>query len=709
MTNANAAATPVAVPDMASDAALDAVALGVALLAARLDRPQELTTIRRLVAEMAICWPGTLTENWWKWLVECGRSLDLDVRVAEVQPRELVPLLSVGTPIVALADDGQTLVELVRRGRHGCYARRLDQQSLEDVFRSPRQPMRVVIAHTGDHHAEHGSHAHPRPLPLLWQLLQPEWNDIITVGLISSVAGVLMLSVPVTAQQLVRAVTFATLYQPVVVLTLMLLGLLGFVAVLQALQTYVAELIQRRLFVRVAATVGRQLPRVTPETWKHIHAPEIVNRFLDIVIVQKVVAALLVDGIGILLTTVIGMSVMAFYHPFLLGYDLLLLSFLALVLLVMGRRGVQTAISESKAKYAVMAWLEDVARCPSIFQSFGGESLAAERTDVLCTQYLQKRRSHFRILLRQILAILFIQVIATTALLGLGGYLVLQEQLTLGQLVAAELIVAMIVASFAKLGKHVEGWYDLLAAVDKLAHLTGLPLQTNAGIVGISREGAARLEVRLRDTQNFLSLSEKTVIGARGVSIEPGQQVALCHWEPAALDSLRAALSGQRTRSPWIVTVDGVDLADLRADLLSAHIAVAAQREFIPGTLAENIHLHRWSVTDADVLAALVVTGLTEEFRQTQIAISDAMQPGGWPLTTSQSIRLVIARALAGRPRALWIDGLLDALGDDDVRNLVRELQRMTIPTTVVVITDQQRVAGLFEPIDPTGVNAPTA
>jgi putative ABC transport system ATP-binding protein len=285
-----------------------------------------------------------------------------------VQQRELVPLLAVGIPIVGLANDGRSLVEYSRSGRHGWIARRLDDQSTEDVLQARKQFVRVVIGHAAEAHAVDGSHAHSKPFAGLWRLLQPECKDLLTVTLFSAVAGVLMLSVPVTAQQLVRAVTFATLYQPVVVLTLMLLGLLGFVAVLQALQTYIAELIQRRLFVRVAATVARQLPHVSPETWDQTHVPEMMNRFLDIVIVQKVVAALLVDGIGIVLTTAIGMTVMAFYHPFLLGYDLLLIGFLALVFVVMGRRGVQTAILESKAKYRVLAWLEDVARCPSIFQ-----------------------------------------------------------------------------------------------------------------------------------------------------------------------------------------------------------------------------------------------------------------------------------------------------------------------------------------------------
>lgn len=685
-----------------NDANIHIVAMGLAHCANHLGVERELVSIQRTVTEVALCWPGQLDDNWWKWLVEAGRSLRLDLRVSDVQARDLVPLLMSGAVVLAKAGDGQTLVELKRSGRRGFVSRRLDGNPATAELPFENGLLRVVIGEVADHSDEHDSHAHPKPFALLWKLLQPEQKDILTVIAISCVAGILMLSVPITAQQLVRTVTFATLYQPIVVLSLILLGLLGFVAALQTLQAYVAELIQRRLFIRVAGSVARHLPRVTPQTWQHMHVPEVMNRFLDIVVIQKVVASLLVDGIGIVLTTVIGMSVMAFYHPFLLGYDVVLLGFLALVVFGIGRRGVQTAILESKAKYSVLAWLESIAQAPSIFRSFGVDALASDRADVLCAQYLQQRRAHFRILLRQVVMILFIQVVATTALLGLGGYLVLQEQLTLGQLVAAELMVAMIVASFAKLGKHIEGWYDLLAAVDKVAHLTDLPLQPSDGIVGVSRRGPASVAIRARDRTDSTHGSDHSSTGSSesayetNVVVEPGGMVALWGWDEKVLESIRLAFAGSRLREGWMVTVDGIDLAAFRPDLVAAHVAVASRQEFIPGTIAENIHLHRLGITDGDVLRALDTTGLTQEFQQTQISHTDLLQPSGWPLTFSQTLRMVLARALIGRPRALLIDRLFDLMGDNELRDIVSRLALIAADTTVVIITHQERVARLI-------------
>jgi ABC-type bacteriocin/lantibiotic exporter with double-glycine peptidase domain len=91
----------------------------------------------------------------------------------------------------------------------------------------------------------------------------------------------------------------------------------------------------------------------------------------------------------------------------------------------------------------------------------GSAQFALERADHLIFDYLTARASHFRILMRQIVFALGMQAVASTVLLGLGGWLVISAQLTLGQLVAAELIVAVIVGSFAKLGKHMESFYDV--------------------------------------------------------------------------------------------------------------------------------------------------------------------------------------------------------------------------------------------------------
>ncbi|MGE0756674.1 MAG: ABC transporter transmembrane domain-containing protein, partial [Pirellulaceae bacterium] len=346
-----------------------------------------------------------------------------------------------------------------------------------------------------DHHA--AGHSHLHPLTRLATFLRPEARDVCIVAVFSVAVGVLSLATPLAVEALVNTVSFGRLLQPLFVLCLLLLAFLGFAAALRTLQAYVAELIQRRLFVRIVGDLAYRLPRVERSAFDDIHAPELLNRFFDVMTVQKSAALLVLDGMTIVLQVLIGMTVLAFYHPALLGFDVLLLVGTLFAVLVLGRGAVRTAIEESKSKYAVAAWLEELAQFSNTFKGAGGTRHAFETADALAANYVSARRAHFRVLMRQIVFALGMQAVCGSVLLALGGWLVIRAQITLGQLVAAELIVAVIVGSIAKFGKHMESFYDLLAAVDKIGHLLDLPIERQAG--DAAPRGTEGTAVELRD------------------------------------------------------------------------------------------------------------------------------------------------------------------------------------------------------------------
>ena len=682
------------------DADLSSLSCALVFLAQKLNRPCEEGQVRRLLSELIRSHPGTVEDSWWSWLLSAGRSLGLALRISDVPVRDLSPILRSGGYVVAAraaAEDHKRIFQELDAKRivlvgsvSSTFAANLEQPDARTL-------LRVIIA-TDATTLYPLHHGHKPPWVLLWRLLAPDRRDLWALVAFSGVAGLLMLSVPVAAQQLVRTVTFATLYQPVVVLSLMLLGLLGFVATLQALQIYVAEIIQRRLFIRIAGQVTRRLTEADASAYRQIAMPELVNRFLEVAIVQKVTAALFVDGIAIVLTTLIGMSVMAFYHPFLLGYDVLLLVLLVTIVFGFGRGGVKTAIQESQTKYGVLSWLEDLARCPCLFRTGGVELLAMQRTDVLCADYLRARRSHFLILIRQIVMVLILQVIATTTLLGLGGFLVLNEQLTVGQLVAAELIVAMIVASFAKLGKHLEGWYDLLASIDKLSHLVDLPVEPHDGLIGLSHQGPAQVIVQNGESSQTESRLDSSSRGEL-LRVAPGRTVALINWNASLTLALADALRGQRGLWELSVLMDGVQTEDIRPDVLRQHVAVASDLEFLPGTIAENIHLSRPKVTESDLRKACEAVGLTDELGKRGLSLSMQVLQNGWPLNPQQQRRLILARALAGHPRVLFIDHLLDVFAQVEIQQMWQQLSRYQPQTTILVATVREEIAQLADEI----------
>jgi len=288
----------------------------------------------------------------------------------------------------------------------------------------------------------HDHHVHLPPLRRLIELMRADHADLWLVLGLALGSGLLALASPVAVQALVNTVAMGGMGQPLLVLSIILFFFLAFAGGVHVLESYLVEIVQRRIFVRLAADLAYRLPRVHSDAYKHHHGAELLNRFFDVLTVQKAGSSLLLDGLSTAVQAGVGLVMLAFYHPFLLAFDIVLLLSIGFIIFVLGRGGVATAIQESISKYALVAWLEVVAGNMQTFKSSGGPQLAAQRTDALALAYLDAKRNHYRVLLRQIIGSVALYAIASTALLAIGGYLVIDGHLSLGQLVAAELIVS---------------------------------------------------------------------------------------------------------------------------------------------------------------------------------------------------------------------------------------------------------------------------
>lgn len=538
--------------------------------------------------------------------------------------------------------------------------------------------------------------AHQTPWARTWTLIRAERQDLLVAIIYSIAIGLLSLALPVATQSLVNTVAFGTVLQPLVVLSLLVFAALAAAALLQCMRFGVVEMIQRRVFARLADQVADRLLRVRLEAFDRQHGPELVNRFLDVVTVQKSVALLLVDGLSLLMQVVIGMLLLATYHPYLLAFDMLLLLLMGVVLFGFGRGAVRTSIAESYAKYDVLAWLEDIARHRSAFRSRSADKYARNRTRALVTGYLRERSGHFRVLLRQLTGTLMLQACATSALLGIGGWLVIEGQLTLGQLIAAELVVSMIVNNLAKFGKSLESFYDLQAAMDKLGYLTDLPIERTTGEPMQSSAGPAA--VRLRDI-NFSYPGQPELLVASPISIPPGARVAFHGRSGSGKSTLLDLLFASRHPSSGSLELDGVDYRELRLPDLRDQIALVRDVDVFPGTVLDNVRLG----IDADPLSVRRVldnVGLLEEVSALPEGLSTVLSTGGAPLSPSQAMRLMIARALLSRPRLLLVDEVLDNIDDLQIRGpLIRTLFAADAPWTLVATTEREDIWPLCDEV----------
>jgi ABC-type bacteriocin/lantibiotic exporter with double-glycine peptidase domain len=449
-------------------------------------------------------------------------------------------------------------------------------------------------------------------------------------------------------------------------------------------------MIQRRVFARVAADLAYRLPRVRAEAFDAEHGPERVNRFFDVLTVQKVGGLLLLDGITVVLQAAFGLLILAFYHPYMLTFDVVLLIVLTFIVFQLGRGAIRTSIRESRAKYAVAGALQEMARADVAFKTGRAPEFAIERADRLTRSYLLARRDHFHILMRQIIFALGTQAVATAALLGLGGWLVIERQLTLGQLVAAELVVATVVGSFTKLGKHLEGWYDLMAAVEKLGHLVDLPLERHGGEAPLF-DGAG-IAIALRDVSYSYDEHHDALQGL-SLEIAAGEHVAIVGPSGSGRSTLAQLLYGLRAPSRGSVTYDGLNLSDLDLEAVRDHVALVHDIDVVEDSILDNVRMGRHGVTLRAVYQALEAVRLSEEVARLPHGLHTRLSASGSPLSRGQARRLMLARALAGKPKVVILDEALDGLELDARGAVLDSFFAAQAGFTLVVITSSPEVA----------------
>jgi len=360
--------------------------------------------------------------NWEEWLDRAGRIVGLRVRHATCSLRDATRLIERATPLVfwlAGAGEGwRVLAE--RRGERirlvrfegGIRSEWIHENDLPGRLGVPHldayvgwsssEPLLAAIEPAPSESASHELIT-VHPMRRLWSLMRQEQTDIWVVAILAVAVGVLSLATPLAVEALVNTAGAAQLFQQVLVLTGIVLGCLTLANTMRAVKIYVVEQLQQRLFVRVVADLSYRLPRARIEAFDHEHGPEIVNRFFEITAVQKASATLLLDGMSVLISASIGLLILALYHPALLAFDILLLSLLLVIIFLLGRGAVPTSIRESEAKYRVAGWLEEMVRHPMALKLQGGHEFLVHRADWLARSYLNARRSHFRILFRQVL------------------------------------------------------------------------------------------------------------------------------------------------------------------------------------------------------------------------------------------------------------------------------------------------------------------
>jgi ABC-type multidrug transport system fused ATPase/permease subunit len=510
-----------------------------------------------------------------------------------------------------------------------------------------------------------------------------EDRGFVWLAVVYSVAlSLLSLAVPLCVQTLVNSVANIAVFRPVIILGIVLFVLLAASGILVGLQVYLMEIFERRFFCRVTADIVMRTIYGRHDYFEGINREELFNRYFEVMNIQKNVPRLLVGGLAIVLNAAVGFVVVSFYHPVFLVFNAVLIFLLYVVIRGWGGGAIRTVGELSDAKYRFAGWLEEMARANNVFKASRYIDAALTRTETMTADYIGRHAEHFRYRFLQIAGLLGIYALASSALLVLGGWLVIQGELTLGQLVAAELILSVIFASLVGFGSYLDAFYEGCAALEKIAYFYRIPLEANGGR-DAPPPGPAELRfdgVRVGSRRGTCTLDFGLPAGATVLAVAASGSL-----EKAVVDLL------QRHRAPegGSIRWSGSDLADCDTHALRDRLAIIDSSGIIEGTVFEYLSLGRPDLSQAEARDMLRVVGLEDTLDGLESGFDTPLRPFGYPLSRSETLRLKLAAALLTRPGLLIITEIFDTVNRTDRARIVDHLARQQA-TTVLYFSNRR-------------------
>lgn len=536
------------------------------------------------------------------------------------------------------------------------------------------------------------------PLQRLIRLLGQYRREIRYILLYAVVAGLINLSLPLGVQAIIGLIAGGSISASWGLLVLFVIVGALFTGVLRLMQLSIMEYLQRRIFADSAVEFAVRIPRLNLELLRREHIPELVNRFFDTLTIQKGLPKLLIDGSTAVLTILFSLTLLSFYHASFVTFSLLLIGLLSLLFYWTGPKGLQTSLKESKYKYRLAYWLEEVGRVATTFKLAGENRFPLLRADELAVDYLKARAGHWRILLVQFAGSVVFRVLVLSGFLILGSLLVMQNELNIGQFVASEILVLFVMESVEKLVLLHETGYDVLTATEKLGQVTDLELEREGGVRVDDFCADEALAVELRNLSYQYEDADSPVLKNLDLQVKAGERVAVTGYNASGKSTLMQVLSVLKHDFSGALLFNGLPLQNLDLRSLRQNIGdLSSQEDLFKGSVQENITLGREQVGLQRVLEVMEAVGLGDFMREMPQGIDTELLPGGKNIPGSAVNKILVARAIAANPKLLAMEEPTRSLNFRDRVRIAQLLTDKSRAWTLLAVTEDPLMASMCD------------
>lgn len=530
------------------------------------------------------------------------------------------------------------------------------------------------------------------PVKRILKILRFQKKDISAIYFYAILNGLVQLSLPLGIQSIVSFVLGGAISTSIVILIIMVVLGVFLNGLFQVNQMKLIEKIEQQVFVRYSFEYAQTLPRLNLKSVDGYFLPELTNRFFDTATLQKGLAKLLLDFPTATIQILFGLILLSLYHPIFILFSLVFVTVVYFIIRMTSARGLETSVEESNYKYEVGGWLEEIARVVTNFKFARDSTLHLQRTDKIVSKYLDARTRHFRILKVQYWSLIGFKVAITAAMLIVGSILLVDQQLNIGQFVAAEIIILLVINSVEKLIINIDNVYDILTSVEKLEKVTDQPLEQEGERKLVPTEKG--VDIAVNDMSFTYRSGHAPVLKDINFNLEPGEKVQVMGINGSGKSTLIKVLSGAYQPFDGAITYNNIPIEQYDfASFRSKTGIFVSNQELFEGSLYENLTMGNENISMDEIMKLSEVVGLRSFLKSSKKGLEMMINPMGERLPKKIVQKLLLLRAMINSPSLLlleepWLG--LESEYAERIRNyLIKEMPQ----TTGIIVSNDQDFA----------------
>ena len=494
----------------------------------------------------------------------------------------------------------------------------------------------------------------------IFTLLRLDRKDVSAIYVFAILAGLVQLAMPLGIQTIISFLMAGTMSTSIVILILLVVLAVFLNGLLQVRQMQVTEKIQQKIYVRYAMEFSDRLPKINIEKLDSYYLPELVNRFFDTVSLQKGIEKLILDIPAAVIQIIFGVALLSLYHPVFIVFGAVLLIILYIILRYTLPDGFEASLEASNQKYATAAWLEEMARVIKTFKYSRGTSLNIQKTDGIVNKYLHARTNYFKVLLTQYWSLVSFKLIITAAMLIVGAVLLVDQQINIGQFIAADIVILSVIGSVEKLIGNLDKVYDVLTSVEKLSKITESDIEVEGSLVLQQINSGVAISF---EQVNFGYSNTKDILKGINLQIKPGEKICIMGQSGAGKSSMLRLLTGAFKEFEGSILIDDMPIGNYTLNSIRSQTGILlSQQDIFNGTIWENITMGNTDIKHSEVTAVVERCGLSSFIKNLPKGYDTVLDPSGIKLTGKIRQDVLLLRALLGNRRLLLLEEPLNYL-----------------------------------------------